>query len=136
MTTATKERTKKKAAGTVLATDTLRRALSEVAAAVPSRHAKPILQSVLLYNGGLTGTDLELEVSAELPWTGDKLLLPFARLKSIVAECRADEVSITVDGAAMCRVGWSRHMAAAGGRPRRVPRLVGERAPPALPDAG
>lgn len=97
MATATKERKRTKT-GTVLATDTLRRALGEVAAAVPSRHAKPILTNVLLFNGGLTGTDLELEVSSELPWTGEKLLLPFARLRSIVAECRADEVSISVDG--------------------------------------
>lgn len=98
MTTATKERKKARTGGTTLPTDSLKRALGEVAAAVPSRHAKPVLSNVLLSNGGCTATDLELQVSAALPWAGDKVLLPYARLRAIVSECRADEVSITVDG--------------------------------------
>lgn len=95
--TATKERKKSKT-GTVLSTETLRRALAEVSAAVPTKHARAVLTNVLLASGALTGTDLELEVSADLPWDGSPLLLPFARLQAIVRECRADEVSITVDG--------------------------------------
>lgn len=97
MATATKERRKSKT-GTVLSTETLRRALAEVAAAVPSKHPRPVLTNVLLSSGSLTGTDLELEVSAEVPWDGERLLLPYGRLQAIVRECRADEVSITVDG--------------------------------------
>lgn len=96
--TATKERKKTAKGGTVLSTETLRRALAEVAAAVPSRAAKPVLTNVLLSSGAITGTDLELEVSAEVPWDGAPLLLPFARLQAIVRECRADQVSIAVDG--------------------------------------
>lgn len=97
MATATKERKKSKT-GTVLSAETLRRALAEVNAAVPTKHARPVLTNVLLHNGSLTGTDLELEVSAEIPWTGERLLLPYQRLQAIVRECRADEVSITVEG--------------------------------------
>ena len=97
-TTMTKERKRTRAGGTTLPTASLKRALAEVAAAVPSKHVRQVLSNVLLHNGSVTGTDLELQVSAELPWTGDRLLLPYARLKAIVSEARAEEVSITVDG--------------------------------------
>ena len=98
MTTATRERKKARTVGTTLPTDSLKRALNEVSAAVPSRHAKPVLSNVLLSNGGCTATDLELKVSAELPWAGEPLLLPHARLRAIVNECRSEEITITADG--------------------------------------
>ena len=98
MTTATKERKKARAGGTTLPTESLKRALAEVAAAVPSRHAKPVLCNVLLSNGECTATDLQLKVSAELPWAGEPLLLPHARLRAIVNECRSEEITIKADG--------------------------------------
>lgn len=96
--TATKPK-KTRPTGIVLPTAALKTAVAAVRAAVPARSPKPILQNVLLYNGGLTGTDLELLVSAEIPYTGDRLLLPFARLQAILGAAVGDEVSIMPDGA-------------------------------------
>jgi DNA polymerase-3 subunit beta len=65
---------------------------------VPTRSPKPILLNVLLANGGITASDLELQVSAEIPWTGEPLLLPQARLSAILSAATGDEVTISPDG--------------------------------------
>lgn len=98
MTTATKARRTAKSGGITLPTDCLRKALAAVRAAVPSRSPKPILSNVLFYNGGLTASDLELQVSAEIPYVGDPLLLPFARLQAILVAASGDEVTLTPGG--------------------------------------
>ena len=93
--TATATRPKKRTSGISLPAHALRRALAAVRAAVPTRSPKPILLNVLLHNGGLTATDLELAVSAELAYDGDRLLLPFARLQAILGAASGDEVTLT-----------------------------------------
>jgi DNA polymerase-3 subunit beta len=98
--TATKERRKIQNVGTALAFDDLFRAVLAVNAAVPARSTKPILGNVLLYNGGLTGTDLELQVSAELAYVGDPILLPHARLLAILRAASGDEVTLAPNGSA------------------------------------
>ena len=102
MTTATTAR-KRKSSGIAIPTDSLRRALATVRAAVQNRGPKPILLNVLLANGGITATDLELQVSAEIPWTAEPLLLPFARLQAILSAASGDEVTLTT-GDTSCTV--------------------------------
>ena len=96
--TATKERRKARTTGTSLLTATLRAALATVRAAVPSRSPKPILLNVLLHNGGITASDLELQVSAEIDYTDAPLLLPFGRLRAILDHASGDEVTLTHSG--------------------------------------
>jgi DNA polymerase-3 subunit beta len=97
MTTATATR-KRRSSGIVLATATLKAALADVAAAVPTRPAKPTLAYVLLGGGTLTATDLELQIAVDVPYDGEPILLPHARLRAILAEARSEEVTITPDG--------------------------------------
>jgi DNA polymerase-3 subunit beta len=86
---------KRKSSGIAMPIDSLRKALAAVRAAVPSRSPKPILLNVLLANGGITASDLELQVSAEVPYTDAPLLLPFARLQAILGAASGDEVTLT-----------------------------------------
>ena len=97
MTTATRRR---KAAGTTIDRGQLLAALKDVAAAVGTRGPKPILQNVLLHDGLITATDLELRIDCHIEWHDDPLLLPHARLKSILETATGDEVKLTRDGAA------------------------------------
>jgi DNA polymerase-3 subunit beta len=100
MTTATATR-KRKASGITLPTASLKAALADISKAVPSRSPKPILQNVLLADGRLLGSDLEVQVSTPIEWEGEPLLLPHARLTAILKEARSDEVTLTPDGTAV-----------------------------------
>jgi DNA polymerase-3 subunit beta len=97
MTTATKRR---KAAGVTMDRQQLLAALKDVAAAVATRGPKPILSNVLLHDGLITATDLELRIDCHLDWHDDPLLLPHARLRSILETATGDELTLTRDGAA------------------------------------
>ena len=85
-----------------MAASDLRNALHAVSAAVPSRSARPILANVLISEGTITATDLELRITAPLDGaSGPAILLPYQRLSSIVGSLvGADEVTLTVDGTA------------------------------------
>ena len=98
--TATMTRPKKARAsgGISLSTLELRTALSCVAPAVPTRSPKPILQNVLLADGMLAATDLDLTIMTPLMVEAGPFLLPFARLQAILATVSADEVTLTPDG--------------------------------------
>lgn len=99
MTTATLTKPRKRAAtGISLSTSELSTALSCVAPAVPNRSPKPILQNVLLSDGMLTATDLEMTIQTPLMWEGSPMVLPHARLRAILATANADEVTLTPDG--------------------------------------
>jgi DNA polymerase-3 subunit beta len=102
MTTATRKRSKT-TGGVTLDRETLLAAVKGVAAAVPHKSPKPILQNVLLHQGELRGSDLELQIAFGLPWTDEPLLLPHARLRSILEAATGDEVTLARDGSA-CRV--------------------------------
>jgi DNA polymerase-3 subunit beta len=103
MATATKERKK---AGIHLDAAALKHAVAAVNTAVQNRTPKPVLLNVLLANGGLVGTDLELQINAALPYTDEPLLLPFARLKAILAAASGDDVTIQPKGSsAVVRIG-------------------------------
>jgi DNA polymerase-3 subunit beta len=95
--TATRER-KKPASGIKLNAAELKRALSIVAPAVPHKSAKPVLTNVLLSDGVLTGTDLELRIDTEIGYTGPAVLLPHARLSAILAAANGEEVTLVPDG--------------------------------------
>jgi len=107
MGTATKDRKRgTSATGITFNRETLLAAVKGVAGAVPARSPKPILQNVLLHKGQLRGTDLELAISYGMPWTDEPLLLPHARLRSILENATGEEVTLTLDGSAcIVRVG-------------------------------
>lgn len=67
---------------------------------MPTRSPKPVLLNVLISDGTITATDLELRITAPIGAAGAApLLLPFARLSSIVNSLvGADEVTLTPDG--------------------------------------
>lgn len=98
MTTATKERKKTRSGGITLSAATLKAAMAAVSQAVPSRHAKPILANVLLADGVLTATDLEVRIDVEIDYHGPQLLLPHARLSAILSASGGEEVSLSQDG--------------------------------------
>jgi DNA polymerase-3 subunit beta len=81
-----------------LSVDDVRRAIHAVEKAVPTRSPKPILTNVLVGNGVMIGTDLEIRVEAPLPGMDDVTLLPFGRLQSIVGNITAEEMTFQIDG--------------------------------------
>jgi DNA polymerase-3 subunit beta len=81
--------------GIVLSVAALKAAFSIVKSAVTDRTPRPILRNVLISGGQVVGTDLEVQVTAAVPFDGPALLLPFARVWSILTECRDDEITIT-----------------------------------------
>lgn len=99
MTTATKERRKNKAGGTTLSAPALKAALAAVAAAVPGKSVRPILQNVLLSDGVLTGSDGEVRIDVELENAppGLNFLLPKDRFSQILGSFSGDEITITPD---------------------------------------
>jgi len=102
MATATKERSSGRKAGqsgATLSAAELRKALHAVAPAVPARGPKPVLTNVLLSDGTLTGTDLELRISTPIDYAGPAVLLPHARLSQIVGSLPGDAaVTLKADG--------------------------------------
>lgn len=96
MSTATKERkAKARSGGITLNAGTLKAAMAAVSPAVQSRHAKPILANVLLADGVLTATDLEVRIDVEIDYHGPKLLLPHGRLSAILSAAGGGEVTLT-----------------------------------------
>jgi DNA polymerase-3 subunit beta len=97
--TATMTRTKRaRSSGICLSTSDVRTALACVLQAVPARSPKPILQNVLLADGMLTGTDLDVTIQTPLMYEGEPLLLPAARLQAILSAATGDEVTFSADG--------------------------------------
>jgi len=96
--TATKERKKTKA-GTTLSAPALKAALNAVAAAVPGKAVRQVLQSVLLSDGVLSGSDGEIRIDVEIDAPpGVTFLLPKDRLHAILSSTTADEITLTPDG--------------------------------------
>jgi DNA polymerase-3 subunit beta len=96
--TATKERKKTKA-GTTLSAPALKAALNAVAAAVPGKSVRPILQNVLLSDGVLSGSDGEIRIDVEIDAPpGINFLLPKDRLHAILLSTTGDEITLTPDG--------------------------------------
>lgn len=90
--------------GTVLNIEELRRALAVVDPAVATRSTRPILTNVLLADGTITATNLELRIVAPLAGAAEPVVLPYQRLKSIVASTvDADSLELRVDGTS-CRI--------------------------------
>lgn len=109
MTTATATRKRTRSGGMTVSAATLSAALRSVAAAVPARSPKPILQNVLIRDGVITATDLELRITAPLEESrGHTLLLPFARLSQIVGSLvGTDDVTLAIAGTVCTVVGGS-----------------------------
>lgn len=98
MTAATKERRKTRSGGTTLSAPALKAALAAVAAAVPGKSVRPILQNVLLSGGVLTGSDGEVRIDVEIDAPpGVNFLLPKDRFSAILGSFSGDEITITPD---------------------------------------
>jgi DNA polymerase III subunit beta len=96
--TMTKERRKTKAGGTTLSAPALKAALAAVAAAVPGKSVRPVLQNVCLADGVLTGSDGEIRIDVELENAPDiNFLLPKDRFAAILGSFTGDEITITPD---------------------------------------
>lgn len=91
--------TKQRKSGIKLPAEDFKAALQAVKAAVPGRAVRPVLANVKIGHGLIVGTDLELQVAAEIDYQGDPILLPFARLQAIMSACpNAETVTLTPDG--------------------------------------
>lgn len=77
-----------------LSVEELRKALRIVDPAVSARSPKPILTNVLLADGTVTATDLEMRVSVPVAGITETVVLPYSRLRSIVDHIQADEISL------------------------------------------
>ena len=53
-----------------------------------------MLVNVLMANGSLTASDLELQITTPLEYDGEPILLPHAKLVAILNAARGDEVTI------------------------------------------
>lgn len=95
--TATRRR---KAAGITIPKATLLELLDAIGPAVPTRTPRPILQNVCLRDGTITANDLELQITREIDWPHAPLLLPHARLRSILKASAGDDVGLEIDGSA------------------------------------
>ena len=96
--TATRKGSRRSGGGLTLSTTALEQALLDVAPAISRRTAKPILMGVLLADGAITATNLELQISAEIEYEGEPLVLPYSKLLAIVRASRCDEVTLRPDG--------------------------------------
>ena len=85
-------------AGTTLNVAALRSALNDLSDGVPARTPNPVLTNVLLCDGTITGTNLEVRVSEHIGYDGEPLLLPYSRLKAIVNECGTAELTLAAKG--------------------------------------
>lgn len=103
MTTTTKAQPRTR--GITLNAADLKAALLAVDAAVPSRSPNPAMTHVLLADNRVTGTDGELRISAPLDGIGEcRVLLPSARLRSIVASVMPGDTVTLTPGATACKI--------------------------------
>lgn len=98
MATATKERS-----GLTIGVTELKAALSAVAAAVGGRNQPSAMQCVRIGDGTVSANNRELRIDYSLPEIhGDPLLLPHAKLRSIVEHSRGDlTITKTANGCAI-----------------------------------
>lgn len=96
--TATATKRRPKAATIEIAHADLQDALRAVKAAVPTRGIRPVLQNVLLSDGVLTATDLELRIDYAVDAVTPPILLPHDRLSKILEYASGDAVELTPQG--------------------------------------
>jgi DNA polymerase-3 subunit beta len=94
---AVKER-RKATGGTVLNAGELKRCFKTVSDAVRTRGAKPVLSNVLLADGLMTATNLDVRIETAIDYHGEPMLLPHARMVAILGTASGDEVRLTVTG--------------------------------------
>lgn len=92
---AVKER--KRSGGVTLNAGELKRCLQVVSGAVAAR-GKPALSSVLLADGLLTATNLEVRIETAIDYHGEAMLLPHGRMLAILNATSGDEVTLTASG--------------------------------------
>ena len=84
-------------------------ALSICGRVVPRRALAEVYQSVSLAAGAAEATDGELRVSVPIPYDGDPILLPYARLEALTRACTGEQLEIdSEDGQATIRAGGGR----------------------------
>ena len=93
--TATATKRRQKAASIEIPHHDLADALRAVSPAVPGRAGKPVLQNVLIADGVVTATDLELRIDYAIDQVTPAVLLPFGRLQAILGTARGNAVELT-----------------------------------------
>jgi DNA polymerase-3 subunit beta len=84
-------------------------ALSICGRVVPRRALAEVYQSVSLAAGAAEATDGELRVSVPIPYDGEPILLPYARLEALTRACTGEQLEIdSEDGQATIRAGGGR----------------------------
>lgn len=101
--TATPTKRRPKAVSIEIPHADLQDALKAVSPAVPGRTGKPVLQNVLIADGVVTATDLEMRIDYAIDQVTPAVLLPFGRLQAILGTARGDSVELT-PGATSCVV--------------------------------
>lgn len=76
----------------------LKEALSAVSDAVPARGTRPVLQNVLLADGVLTATDLDLRIDYAVDAVTPAVLLPHDKLSRILEHASGEVVEISPQG--------------------------------------
>lgn len=93
--TATATKRRPKAASIEIPHEDLADALRAVAPAIPGKAGKPVLANVLIADGVVTATDLELRIDVAIDQVTPAVLLPHARLTQILGTARGDAVELT-----------------------------------------
>ena len=96
--TATKTKNSRRGGGFTIARTALQKVLQDVTKAIPARPTNPVLASVLLSNGTLTATNLEIKVSLHVGYDAEPMLVPFAKLLAITRSTSEDEITLSIDG--------------------------------------
>ncbi|MEB3209670.1 MAG: DNA polymerase III subunit beta, partial [Synechococcus sp.] len=87
-----------KSTGISLSTSSLEAALAAVKDAVQTRSPKPVLRNVRMGGGFLTASNLELQITTPIDYEGEPILVPHAKLVSILDAASGDEVTIEPKG--------------------------------------
>jgi DNA polymerase-3 subunit beta len=68
---------------------------------VPTRSPNPALCNVLLEDGMMTGTDMDVQVAVPIDWHDEPILIPEDRMSRILKATKGEEIGLRVDGTSL-----------------------------------
>jgi DNA polymerase III subunit beta len=101
MTAATATKTKASSTTLTIPRTELLHAVQAASKAIQSRSPKPILQNVLIGNGLITGTDLDLRIDVAIGEHCEPFLVPADRLLAILRTASNDSVTLSTTASAV-----------------------------------